>query len=390
MTEIDSSKAGNIMFMLNSPQKIFIIENRPKSGSSNNIPQNRIKISNPKQPKSGKIVICRVENDCIISVHKPVHISSTGKTDTPISDATVIEDFKLIEWASENNIDFIVFKQIRNKEDLDFLLSLSSLSAKKILGVQNKSCLNMFEDVTNIIDAVVIGRGTLALETSLADVCRIQKQVVSKCNKLAKPVIISTQLLENMIFHSSPTRSEVTDITNAVLDGADALLLSGETAYGIHPVHAFNACAKICIEAEKFLNYTGQCEKIKKHLGSGITVTENTCFSAVTTVLSINAKAIVCLTESGRTAQIISRFMPPCVIVALTNSEMTCRQMRIIRGVYPFHVKEERESDLLEKIFEIVKNNKFAQEGDFIVIVGGISHNFEAGATCSMKILTAK
>ena len=226
MTEIDSSKAGNIMFMLNSPQKIFIIENRPKSGSSNNIPQNRIKISNPKQPKSGKIVICRVENDCIISVHKPVH--------------------------------------------------------------------------------------------------------------------------------------------------------------------AFNACAKICIEAEKFLNYTGQCEKIKKHLGSGITVTENTCFSAVTTVLSINAKAIVCLTESGRTAQIISRFIPPCVIVALTNSEMTCRQMRIIRGVYPFHVKEERESDLLEKIFEIVKNNKFAQEGDFIVIVGGISHNFEAGATCSMKILTAK
>ena len=151
MTEIDSSKAGNIMFMLNSPQKIFIIENRPKSGSSNNIPQNRIKISNPKQPKSGKIVICRVENDCIISVHKPVHISSTGKTDTPISDATVIEDFKLIEWASENNIDFIVFKQIRNKEDLDFLLSLSSLSAKKILGVQNKSCLNMFEDVTNIM-----------------------------------------------------------------------------------------------------------------------------------------------------------------------------------------------------------------------------------------------
>ena len=389
MPEIDSCKVGNIMFMLNTSTKPSTpLEKRPKTNSFNSIKRPKRVLS--KSPRTNKIVLCTVETDCMITVHKPVHISSASKKETLLSDLTAPEDFKLIEWADTNNIDFIVYKQVRTEEDLDFLVSLSSITAKKILGLQNKSSLSVFEELVHNTDGVVIGRGTLAFETSLADVCRIQKQVVRRCNELSKPVVISTQLLESMVHSSSPTRSEVTDITNAVLDGADALMLSGETAYGVDPVRAFNACARICVEAERFLDYTGQCEKIKKILGNEITITENTCFSAVTTVICTHAKVIVCYTESGRTAQIISRFMPPCAIVALTNSQRTCRQMKIIRGVCPFYVTEESEVELEAQVFEIIKRNGFGDVGDNIVLVGGLLLNFAAGATCSLRILTVK
>ncbi|OMJ66273.1 hypothetical protein SteCoe_36938 [Stentor coeruleus] len=269
-------------------------------------------------------------------------------------------------------------------------MDLSSGNAKKILGLQNKTTVSQFDNFICETDGVVIGRGTLALETSLAEVIKIQKHTTKKCNELGKPVIISTQLLENMVNHNKPTTPEVTDITNAVLDGVDALLLSGETAYGHDPVRAFKVCANICIEAEKHLDYQGRCEHIKSIIGSNITISENTCYSAVTTVLSNHAKAIVCLTESGKTAQLISRFMPPCAIVALTNSQVTVRQMRIIRGVYPFYVTETQESELVDKIHNIIRKENFAQEGDDIVVVGGLMFNFSAGSTCSLKILKVK
>ena len=386
-SEEDSSKIGNIMYMLNTNKSNDC--NRWNRSSSYNDDLQRPK-RQPKNEKLTKSVLCLVENDCILAVHKPVLISSGNQIGTPTSDVTAQEDFKLIEWANDNEIDFIVFKQARNKDDLDFLVNLCCPNTTKILGLQNKETLEMFDSIVEDADGVIIGRGTLALETSLADVCRIQKKVVRKCNELAKPVIISTQLLESMVYNNIPARSEVTDITNAVLDGADALMLSGETAFGHDPIRAFLACHRICIEAEKFLNYTEQCEKIKKMLGNQITVTENTCYSAVTTVLSIGAKVIVCLTESGKTAQLISRFMPPCAIVALTNSRKTEKKMKIIRGVYPFYVTEQQESDLQDRIFRIVKSQKFAETGEFIVIAGGLLHNFDAGNTCSLKILTVK
>ena len=386
--EEDSSKIGNVMYMLNSSKNLGTSVPSSKAISFNDDFQRPKR--QPKAEKSSKAILCRVENDCILTVHKPVIISSSGKTETPISDATAPEDFKLIEWANENEIDFIVIKQVRSQEDMDFILNLADPSAKKFLGVQNKEAVELFNQSVQGIDGVVIGRGTLALETSLADVCRIQKKFVKRCNELAKPVIISTQLLESMVYHNSPTRSEVTDITNAVLDGADALLLSGETAYGHDPVRAFKACARICIEAERHLNYSDQCDKIKKILGKSITITENTCYSAVTTVLCTNAKVIVCLTESGRTAQIISRFMPPCAIVALTNSKRTERTMKIMRGVYPYFVTESDEQELLDKIFQIVRQESLASIGDDIVLVGGLLQNFAAVNTCTLKILTVR
>ena len=380
--EPDSSKIGNTMFMLNSSSPIKM--KKKKSSLSGEF--QRFKRL-PKEDQMSKELICRVENDCVISVHKPVHICSSRPSQTSSNDASIAEDFKLIEWANNNDIDFIVIRQVNNWEDLDFLLNLINPSTKKIFGLQNKNSFDLFESILSRSDGVVIGRGTLALETSLADVCRIQKKVVKRCNELCKPVIISTQLLENMVINKLPTRSEVTDVTNAVLDGADALVLTGETAYGADPVGSLKYCIRICQEAEKYLKHSEQCRNIKKILGKKLTVTENTCYSAVTTVLSINAKAIVCLTESGSTAQVISRLMPPCPIIALTNSQKTERQLKIVKGVFPFFVYEVNEEDLLKRIYMVLKDNKFVSTDDYFVLLGGINCNFEAGNTCSMRIL---
>lgn len=383
--EPDSSKIGNTMFLLNSSSPIFSRKGRYSlSGEFQRLKRQ------PKVNKISKELICRVENDCMISVHKPVHICSSAQNEANFSDGTISEDFKLIEWANNNDIDFIVIRHVSTWEDLDFLLNLINPSIKKIFGLQNKKSVELFENLINRSDAVVVGRGTLALETSLADVCKTQKKVVKRCNELGKPVIISTQLLENMVINKQPTRSEVTDVTNAVLDGADALVLTGETAYGEDPVGALKFCIKICQEAEKFLKYSEQCRKIKKIIGKNITITENTCYSAVTTVLSINAKAIVCLTESGSTAQIISRFLPPCPIVALTNSQKTERHMKVIRGVFPFYVQELNEENLLQTIYHLIKHNNFGQTDDHVVLVGGLSFSFEGGNTCSMRIVRVR
>jgi pyruvate kinase len=303
---------------------------------------------------------------------------------------TTSEDFKLIEWAHEIESEYIIFKQLRNKDDLDFLIQLAPVKSKRIFCVQNKVGLTLFDECVQDCNAVILGRGTLALETSLAEVCRAQKEIVRVCNDLCKPVIVSTQLLESMVVNAAPTRSEVTDITNAVLDGADALLLTGETAYGVDPVRAFRACAQICVEAERFLNYDSRCEAVKQSLGKNITISENTCYAAVISVLALRARVIVCLTETGRTAQIISRFLPPCSIVALTDSQLTARQLRIVRGVHPFYVEEKGEEEIIQRIFGIVKEEKFAKEGELIVLVSGLCSVIDSGHSCSLKILTVK
>ena len=362
--------------------------------------QNELKTSNfgnakrPKRPqkiKSEKIVICRVENDCIFTIDKPVHICPINEGEIQESFVTFLDDIKLIRWAEENSVDFIVIKQVYDRDDLDaFLNVVQSKTAKIWLGVQNKGSCQMFEEFAEEIDGTVLGRGTLALETSLAEVCRIQKNIVHRSNELGKPVVISTQLLESMIIKNVPTNSEVNDITNAVLDGADALLLCGETAYGVDPINTLQTCARICVEAEKHLDYRKKCEKIKNYLGNNISITENTCYSAFITVSSTNCKAIACITRTGKTAQILSRFFPPCAIVAITNSESTCRQLKIVRGVYPFYVTEKNEAGIVERVLKIMHENFFCSKGDNFVLVSGPSHDFNDDFDCSLWILTLK
>lgn len=229
---------------------------------------------------------------------------------------------------------------MRDKDDLHDFHNIPLPNVKKFIGIQNSCAAKNLEALINAADGIMVGRGMLGLETSVAEVCSIQKKVIKRSNELAKPVIISTQLLETMVHKRYPSSAEVTDITNAILDGCDALLLTAETAFGDYPLEALSACSQICIEAERYLDYNSQCETILEKIYSEITIAEDVCYCAVRSVLALKGKLIICQTRSGKTAQHISRFMPPCPILALTNSIKITRFLKVVRGVYPSLVEE--------------------------------------------------
>lgn len=301
----------------------------------------------PKSPRSKHIVVCRVENECTFWAHKPVHISPSDAEAVPpvISITHEAEDIKAIEWANENDIDFVVYKQVREKDDLVDMLRFSVPNAKKFVGIQSKEASDIYPDLLRMADGIVIGRGSLALETSLAHVCQLQKDITLEANSCGKPVIISTQILESMVYSARPGVTEALDVTNAVIDGCDGFVLTAETAYGLNPVRAVQACVSLCLEAEAVIDYERENEKMLRGMSS-MSIIENICYCAVRSVLSIQAHLIACITNSGATALMISHFRPPCPILAITNRQKTVRQLRIIRGVFPAYCDETARLDI--------------------------------------------
>lgn len=343
----------------------------------------------PKSPRSKRIVVCRVENECTFMAHKPVHISPAGiTTDAPVISMThETDDIKAIEWANENDIDFVVYKQVREKDDFVDMLRFHVPNAKKIVGIQSKEASDIYPELLRMADGIVIGRGSLALETSLAHVCQLQKDITLEANSVGKPVIISTQILESMVFSDRPGVTEVMDVTNAVIDGCDALILTAETAYGLNPVRAVQACVQLCLEAEAAIDYERENE-IRLRGMSSMSIIENICYCAVRSVLSIHANLIACITTSGATATMISHFRPPCPILAITNRQKTVRQMRIIRGVYPAYCDETARLDiaLVNVAMEMAKREGLAKSGDVFVYVSGGHDSFQSGDTSSLRI----
>jgi len=224
----------------------------------------------PKSPRSKHIVVCRVENECTFWAHKPVHISPSDAEAVPpvISITHEAEDIKAIEWANENDIDFVVYKQVREKDDLVDMLRFSVPNAKKFVGIQSKEASDIYPDLLRMADGIVIGRGSLALETSLAHVCQLQKDITLEANSCGKPVIISTQILESMVYSARPGVTEALDVTNAVIDGCDGFVLTAETAYGLNPVRAVQACVSLCLEAEAVIDYERENEKMLRGMST--------------------------------------------------------------------------------------------------------------------------
>ena len=343
----------------------------------------------PKSPRSKHVVVCRVENECTFWAHKPVHISpSDSDIGQPVISMThETEDIKAIEWANENDIDFVVYKQVREKDDLVDMLRFSVPNAKKFVGIQSKEASDIYADLLRMADGIVIGRGSLALETSLAHVCQLQKDITLEANSCGKPVIISTQILESMVHSATPGVTEVMDVTNAVIDGCDGLILTAETAYGLNPVRAVKACVQLCLEAESAIDYERENEKMLRGMSS-MSIIENICYCAVRSVLSIQAHLIACISTSGATALMISHFRPPCPILAITNKQKTVRQLRIIRGVFPAYYDETARLDiaLVNVAMEIAVRDGLASSGDVFVYVSGGNHSFQYGDTSSLRI----
>lgn len=319
----------------------------------------------------GTDVVCKVLNTGILSNHKGVNLPGS-KTNLPSLTPKDIDDIK---FGIENDIDFIAASFVRKKEDVydirKVLEDHGGEHIKIISKIESQEGVDNIEEIIGASDGIMVARGDLGVEIRTELIPIVQKEIIRKANKAAKPVITATQMLDSMIRNPRPTRAETTDVANAIIDGTDCVMLSGETAGGKYPVEAVRTMRNICITTELSDDFI---ENIyQTNISSSFTTTnaiaKNTCDLAET----LDAKAIISCTASGNTSRVISKFKPKTNSIAATTTERVARQLSVVWGVYPIVIQEAQETDeLIDRAIFGAINEGFVSEGDLTVVTAGI------------------
>lgn len=292
-------------------------------------------------------------------------------------------------FAIENELDFIAASFIRKADDvmeIKKILEKNGGSGLKIISkIENQEGLDNLEEILRISDGLMVARGDLGVEIPMESMPIVQKKIIEKSNFAGKPVITATQMLDSMIRNPRPTRAETTDIANAIFDGTDAIMLSGETAVGHYPVEAVTYMSKIAVATEEVLKYDEILNsKIRSVIEQG--VTEAVSHATARAALDLNANAIITATSSGFTARKVSKLRPKSLIIACTTSEAVRRSINLLWGVYPMIMED---ADSTDKIFDIAveasKEIGLIADGDLVVISAGVPVGI-SGATNLMKV----
>lgn len=277
------------------------------------------------------------------------------------------KDISDIKFAAEQNLDIIFASFIRCADNVKEIRKIlkscpNGENIKIISKIENFQGVANIDEIIDVSDGIMVARGDLGMDLELSKVIAAQKMIIAKCNIRNKPVICATQMMESMIKNIRPTRAEVSDVGNAVLDGADCVMLSGETANGAFPSFAVTAMRKACTEAENIMFYKQYYEAIKnsKHEWNE---TVGVSMSAASISYKLKSDAIIVFSTSGRTAQAISNFRPKCPIVAVSRDKRVIGQLNLSRGVFPLHynkpMDENWENDIKERLdFAIIEAKK--------------------------------
>ena len=282
------------------------------------------------------------------------------------------KDKKDLEFGIKNKVDFVAFSFVRRPEDvmeLRNILNDKKSKAQIIAKIEDVEGLENIDKIIELVDGIMIGRGDFGIEIGVENMPMVQKEIIRKCNMAGKPVITATHMLESMIKSPVPTRAEVSDIANAILDGTDAIMLSEETTLGEFPIEAVKVMTKVAERVEKEITYSK-----KDFMGKGKdSITDAVSSEAVDLAHNIDAKFIVALTLTGFTARVISRFRPTQKVLAFTPNEKTFNQLNLSFGVRSVLLKDkfERLSQVSAMAKEYCLKNKIAKKGDNIVIVAG-------------------
>ncbi len=316
---------------------------------------------------SGNDVLCKVLVGGEIKGRRGVNLPDS---DLSISCLTE-KDRNDIAFGLEHDVDFFALSFVRKPEDIDELrkiLQSKGSKAKIIAKIETPQAINKIDEIIEKADGLMVARGDLAIEIPAEKVPFAQKEMIRKCNDAGKPIITATQMLESMINSPVPTRAEVSDVTNAILDGTDAIMLSEETTLGSYPVEAVKMMSRIAKEVEENFH-----ERIVIHSKTKTeAVTDAITESAVRTAHDIKAKAIMCLTQTGFTTRMISRHKPMMPIFSLSANEKTINQSCLSFGAIPLHIdKWHSVNEAFEAVRQICLDNKIAIEGDRVVIVAG-------------------
>ena len=308
-------------------------------------------------------------------VLKQVYLSEQDKAD--------------IKFGVENDVDFIACSFVSIAQDVidvkNYLDELGADDIDLICKIENRSGVENIEEICANCDGILIGRGDMGVEIPYEEVPAIQKHLISQCRMLGKRVITATEMLESMTHNIRPTRAEISDVANAVYDGTSAIMLSGETAAGDHPVEALEAMAKIARETEHRIDYTTRFHNNSFKIRNTVdAISHAVCGMAI----DIEAQGIAVCSLSGKTVRMVSRFRSPMPILGLTTSEKTWRKLGMSWGVTPVMVEWYNSTDVL--FYEATKEAKRVlslKPGDKVVITGGMT-NGVSGNTNLIKIET--
>jgi len=282
------------------------------------------------------------------------------------------KDREDLKFAIKNDIDFIALSFVRRPSDISELRDLlkeMNLDAGIIAKIETPEALDNIDEIIKLSNGIMVARGDLAIEIPAEEVPLVQKMLIQKCNALGKPVITATQMLESMIKSSTPTRAEVSDIANAIIDGTDAIMLSEETTLGEYPIQAVEMMTRISLQVEKDVFTTDTIAEYEDSHG----ITDVTCQSAVLAAHEVEARFLVALTKSGRTARMLARYRPTERIIAMTLTEASARKLTLSFGCYPIVTKKfDTIPEIMSAVKELVKKYHIASEGDKVVIVAGL------------------
>ena len=322
-------------------------------------------------------IFCTVINGGELGQRKGVNVP-----DVPVRLPALTEkDRKDIMFGVEQGVDFIAASFVRSAEGiLEIKALLKECKAPYIpviAKIENAEGIKNIDEILHCADGIMVARGDLGVEIPAQEVPHLQKWLIKKCNEHYKPVITATQMLDSMIRNPRPTRAEVTDVANAVYDGTDAVMLSGETAQGKYPLEALQMMVDIVKNTEKHLDYDILLQKAQKHRKKNISSAIG--YSSVATAASLGAKCIITPTATGVTARVVSKFKPEAPIVGVSPNEETLRRMQIYRGVYPIKsIPCTTTDDVCEGAIELAKTKGLVEEGDVVVMTAGIpSPNFK-------------
>ncbi|MDX1403231.1 MAG: pyruvate kinase [Woeseiaceae bacterium] len=322
----------------------------------------------------------------VLSDHKGINRRGGGLSAPALTD----KDHEDIRFAAAMDMDFIAVSFVRNAEDVARareLFEASGGTGKVIAKIERVEALDSIDAIIDVADVIMVARGDLGVEMGYAELTGMQKRIIRKTRHANKVVITATQMMESMINNPTPTRAEVSDVANAVMDGTDAVMLSAETAIGEYPVAVISAVSDVCLGAEKHQLARGRTtHRLDDRFED---VDEAIAMAVMYTANHLRVKAIIALTETGSTTLWMSRIRSDIPIYAFTPHDATSRRVTLYRGVYPVSFQPEHwEMQLLYRdIFNILLSNRLVDEGDLVIFTHGDLAGV-SGSTNTMRILS--
>ena len=320
---------------------------------------------------NGTDIVCRIENGGELGEKKGVNVPGVRVKLPALTD----KDKEDIRFGVDAGFDFVAASFVRNADairEIREILDKKGSAMQIIAKIENEEGIENIDSIIEASDGIMVARGDMGVEIPAEKVPHIQKMIIRKCNLACKVVITATQMLDSMIRNPRPTRAEVSDVANAVYEGTDAVMLSGETAMGSYPIEAVRMMSQIAEESEKYLDYMFY-QRRKVSAENLRNISNTVCYSSVATASDLEAPVIVAPSVSGFTTRMLSKWRPKALIAGLSPSMTVVRQMQLYWGVKPFHAKRAESTDaLLFASVELLKEKGIVKEGEIVVATAGV------------------